>query len=60
MTSISPEEVARQNEYLLRRKPQLEGDLVALSAEAERLRRMVERLFGRTAAPPSKSRFKAR
>lgn len=46
----SPERLARENTYLLQRNAQLQEDVVALTAEAERLRQIVERLHGRTAA----------
>ena len=43
----------RENEYLRQRNAQLQEDVTALTAEAERLRQIVERLHGRTrvAAP---------
>lgn len=47
--SASSEELARENAYLRRRNAQLQEDLIALGAEAERLRQIVERLHGRTA-----------
>jgi hypothetical protein len=43
-------ELARENAYLRQRNAQLQDDLTALGAEAERLRQMVERLHGRTPA----------
>ena len=51
------EEMARQNAYLKLRNEQLQGDVTALSAEAERLRQIVERLHGRSGAhlPPAGS-----
>ena len=42
-------ELARQNGYLRERNAQLQDDIVALQAEAERLRQIVERLHGRSA-----------
>ena len=53
MTSASsPADLARENTYLRQRNAQLQEDLTALGAEAERLRQIVERLHGRTAARP--------
>lgn len=40
----------RENEYLRQRNAQLQEDVTALTAEAERLRQIVERLHGRTRA----------
>lgn len=48
----TPADLARENAYLRQRNAQLEGDVVALQAEAERLRQIVERLHGRSAARP--------
>ena len=51
MVSAAPApDLARENAYLRRRNAQLEEDVLALAAEAERLRQIVERLYGRTAA----------
>lgn len=50
-TSIPLDQMARQNAYLKLRNAQLESDVTALSAEAERLRQIVERLHGRTVTP---------
>lgn len=41
--------VVRENAYLRQRVAQLQEDVTALSAEAERLRQVVERYHGRTA-----------
>ena len=38
---------ARENAYLRERNAQLQADLTAVSAEAERLRQILERLHGR-------------
>lgn len=51
MTS-SFEALERENAYLRQRNAQLQEDVTALAAEAERLRQIVERLHGRTAARP--------
>lgn len=40
----------RENAYLRQRNAQLQQDVVALSAEVERLRQIAERLHGRTPA----------
>lgn len=48
MTSDTEESLRRENAYLRQRNAQLQDDLTAISAEAERLRQMVERLHGRT------------
>ena len=50
--TLTPEALARENAYLRQRNAQLQEDLVALGAEVERLRQIVERLHGRTAARP--------
>jgi hypothetical protein len=50
--AISPEDLARENAYLRQRNAQLQLDMTALGAEAERLRQIVERLHGRTALRP--------
>jgi len=52
MTTLSLEETARQNAYLKLRNAQLESDLRDVSAEAERLRQIVERLYGRAPRIP--------
>jgi hypothetical protein len=46
----TPSDPVRENAYLRQRNAQLQDDITALSAEAERLRQVVERLHGRTAA----------
>jgi hypothetical protein len=43
--------LARENAYLRQRNAQLQADVTAISAEAERLRQIVERLHGRTPGP---------
>lgn len=48
----APETLARENAYLRQRNAQLQDDLTALSAEAERLKQIVDRLHGRTTARP--------
>jgi hypothetical protein len=50
MTQASPDSLARENLYLRQRNAQLQGDVVPLSAEVERLGQIVERLHGRTRA----------
>jgi nitrogen-specific signal transduction histidine kinase len=45
--------LVRENAYLLQRNAQLQEDVTALAAEAERLRQIVERLHGRAAARPA-------
>jgi hypothetical protein len=46
----SPDErLTRENAYLRQRNAQLQDDVTALGAEAERLRQIVERLHGRGA-----------
>ena len=45
--SPTPEALARENDYLRQRSAQLQDDVTALAAEAERLRQTVERLHGR-------------
>jgi hypothetical protein len=42
--------LTRENTYLLHRNAQLQEDVIALTAEAERLRQIVERVHGRIAA----------
>jgi hypothetical protein len=44
--------LARENAYLRQRVAQLQDDVTAITAEAERLRQIVERLHGRTALRP--------
>ena len=46
----SAPDLARENAYLKQRNAQLQGDLIALQSEAERLRQIVDRLHGRVAA----------
>lgn len=41
------ERLVRENAYLRQRNAQLQEDLAALGAEAERLRQILERLHGR-------------
>ena len=51
MTSPLPDErLVRENAYLLQRNAQLQDDITALAAEAERLRQIVERMHGRSPA----------
>ena len=49
--TITPSDdiVARENVYLHNRVAQLQGNVTAIPAEAERLRQIVERLHGRGA-----------
>lgn len=47
--SAAPDALARENAYLRQRNAQLQDDVTALSAEAERLRQIVDRLHGRVA-----------
>ena len=42
----------RENEYLRQRNAQLQEDVTALTAEADRLRQTLERLHGRAKARP--------
>ncbi|MGA0599378.1 hypothetical protein ACO2Q3_01590 [Caulobacter sp. KR2-114] len=53
MTLASPQDALRENAYLRQRVAQLQDDVTAITAEAERLRQIVERLHGRApqAAP---------
>jgi hypothetical protein len=44
-----PADLLRENAYLKQRNAQLQSDILDLSAEAERLRRLHDRLRGRTA-----------
>ena len=46
----SIDQLTRENDYLKQRNAQLQGDVAAISAEAERLRQILERLNGRSAA----------
>jgi hypothetical protein len=46
------ERLTRENAYLRQRNAQLQDDITAVTAEAERLRQVVERLHGRSAAHP--------
>jgi hypothetical protein len=46
----SPESLVRENVYLKQRNAQLQEDVTSLGAEATRLREIVERLHGRSAA----------
>lgn len=48
MTDAEHEQLLRQNAYLLQRNTQLQDDMTELTAQAERLRQIVERLHGRT------------
>ncbi len=41
------ERLTRENTYLRQRNAQLQDDVTALGAEAERLRQVVERMHGR-------------
>lgn len=52
MTAQPPADLARENTYLRQRNAQLEGDVVALQAELDRYRQIVERLHGRREARP--------
>ena len=48
MTPQTPiERLTRENAYLLQRNAQLQEDVIALTAEANRLRQAAERLQGR-------------
>jgi len=53
MTSVPPDDLARENAYLRQRNAQLQDDVTALSAEVERLRQIAERLYGRTPGQPN-------
>jgi hypothetical protein len=44
-----PADLLRENAYLKQRNAQLQSDILDLSAEAERLRRLQDRLHGRAA-----------
>ncbi len=49
MSAVHAEDpVARENVYLRQRVAQLQDDVTTITAEAERLRQIVERLHGRT------------
>jgi hypothetical protein len=51
VSAPSPDDrLARDNAYLLRRNAQLQEDIIALTAEVERLRQAADRLQGRRAA----------
>ena len=48
MTEPAPDErLSRENVYLRQRVAQLQDDVTAITAEAERLRQVIERLHGR-------------
>ncbi len=49
--SAALEALTRENAYLRRRNAQLQDDLIAVTAESERLSQIVSRLHGRTPAP---------
>lgn len=51
-SSLAPDELARENTYLRQRNAQLQTDVTELGAEVERLRQIVERLYGRSALRP--------
>ena len=54
MTEAAATDLLRENVYLKNRVAQLQGDVVDISAEANRLRQELERLHGRrTARPPN-------
>ncbi len=42
-------DILRENDYLKRRNAQLQSDILDLTAEAERLRQLQDRLHGRKA-----------
>jgi hypothetical protein len=46
-------ELLQENAYLRQRNAQLQEDVTAVTAEANRLRQIVERLHGRTPAAPN-------
>jgi cell division protein FtsB len=51
MNASAPDErLVRENAYLRQRNAQLQDDVTALTAEAKRLRQIVERVHGRAAA----------
>lgn len=50
MNPVHLEDLVRQNAYLRQRNAQLQEDVTALAAEAERLRQMLDRLHGRRPA----------
>jgi hypothetical protein len=52
MTGGPTPDLGRENAYLKLRNAQLQEDVHALAAEAERLRQIVERLYGRTPTRP--------
>lgn len=45
---VTDDRLRRENAYLIQRNAQLQDDLTAIGAEAQRLRQVVERLHGRT------------
>jgi hypothetical protein len=47
---MTAEETTQQNAYLKLRNAQLQADVTALAAEAERLRQVIERFHGRAVA----------
>jgi hypothetical protein len=47
------ERLTRENAYLRQRNAQLQQDMIAVTAEAQRLQQMVDRLHGRTAHIPA-------
>ena len=49
VTASPTTDLARENAYLLQRNLQLQADVTALTAEAQRLRQIVDRLHGRAA-----------
>ncbi len=49
MSELPTPDLIRENAYLKQRNAQLQDDVVALGAETERLRQMLERLHGRMA-----------
>lgn len=53
MTGPSPDEtLIRENAYLKQRNAQLQRDLAEAIADADRLRQMAERVYGRAAPKP--------
>ena len=47
--TATEERLLRENAYLRQRNAQLQDDVTAITAEAERLRQIVDRLHGRAA-----------
>ena len=45
---VTSEQRERENAYLLQRNAQLQDDVIALNAEVNRLRQLVDRMHGRT------------